>query len=58
MANSCGLRMQSFAGQNTYRFTEDGRQGPLLEPDQMQLQQGEPGQFLIVHARKAADTSP
>ena len=50
--------MQSFAGQNTYRFTEDGRQGPLLEPDQMQLQQGEPGQFLIVHARKAAQASP
>lgn len=52
LAGSCGLRMESFAGQNTYRFTEDGRQGPLLEWEQMQLQQGQPGQFLIVHARK------
>lgn len=50
LANSHGLSLVSFSGQNTYIIDELGRQGELLPADQMQLKPGYPGQFVIVHS--------
>ena len=52
LGNSHGLEVQEFAGQDTYSFTPEGRQGPLLATEAMALKSGQPGQFIIVHARK------
>lgn len=57
MANSRGLKMIDFAGQNVYGITTDGRQGDLLSVEDMQLKSGVPGQFIIVHSRAGGDRS-
>jgi 2-polyprenyl-3-methyl-5-hydroxy-6-metoxy-1,4-benzoquinol methylase len=53
LASSNGLALVDWAGQDTYQFNADGRQGPLLADDQMQLKAQEPGQFLILMSRMA-----
>jgi 2-polyprenyl-3-methyl-5-hydroxy-6-metoxy-1,4-benzoquinol methylase len=52
MASSHGLDLLEWAGQDTYHLQADGRQGALLPEERMQLQPGEPGQFLILLSRK------
>jgi SAM-dependent methyltransferase len=54
LARSHGMSLVEFAGQDTYDMTPDGRQGPLLPEDRMQLKAGTPGQFIIALAEKAA----
>lgn len=51
MANSQGLTMIDFAGQDTYMMTADGRQGDLLAAEKMELKLKVPGQFIIVHSK-------
>ncbi len=51
MANAEGLKIVSFAGQDTYAITNDGLQGGLLSVESMQLKLGIPGQFIIVHSK-------
>lgn len=52
LASSNGLQLVEWAGQDTYSFQTDGRQGPLLPDDQMQLRAGRPAQFLILMSTK------
>lgn len=52
MANSHGLSLVSFSGQNTYNINPDGSQGELLSSEMMILTPDEPGQFVIVHSKK------
>lgn len=52
IAQTNGMKLVSYSGQDTYQITPEGRQGALLAEDEMQLKAGAPGQFLIVHAAK------
>lgn len=52
LANLHGLRLQEWAGQNTYSMLPDGRQGPLLPESDMGLMPGPAGQFTVVHCVK------
>lgn len=55
LANSNGLSLISYSGQNTYELDDNGMQGNLLPMDQMHLKSGEAGQFIIVHSRMKRD---
>ena len=52
MASSAQIELLGWAGQDTYNFLADGRQGSLLPEDQMTLKPDETGQFIILHCRK------
>jgi SAM-dependent methyltransferase len=52
LANSNGLSLISYAGQDTYYITSDGLQGDLLPDSHMTLKPNSAGQFIIVHSRK------
>jgi SAM-dependent methyltransferase len=58
LANSNGMELMHFAGQNTYTITPEGMQGGLLEDEQMILRESEPGQFIIVFCRKSKIAYP
>lgn len=53
LAQANGMELLSFAGQDTYQMTAEGSPDGLLLEEQMQLKDSEPGQFIIVDARKA-----
>jgi SAM-dependent methyltransferase len=52
MGNSEGLKLIDWAGQDTYLFLPDGRQGALLGANMMQLKTHTVGQFLILLCQK------
>ncbi|MFA5139207.1 MAG: class I SAM-dependent methyltransferase [Elusimicrobiota bacterium] len=52
LAASDGLELLEWAGQDTYSFQPDGRQGALLDADRMRLMPAKIGQFIIVLCRK------
>ena len=52
LASSYGLELLDWAGQNTYTFQADGRQGSLLLDSEMHLSAREAGQFLVLLSRK------
>lgn len=52
LAQSHGMELLHYAGQNTYTLTPEGRPGPLLPEDQMQLRESKPGQFVLVYCHK------
>jgi 2-polyprenyl-3-methyl-5-hydroxy-6-metoxy-1,4-benzoquinol methylase len=52
MADSGGLKLIDWAGQNTYRMLDDGRQGPLLADEEMVLRPRQAGQFVMFHSVK------
>jgi SAM-dependent methyltransferase len=54
MGATNGLDLLAWAGQDTYTFQPDGRQGGLLPTEAMQLKPAEAGQFLILLSRKKA----
>ncbi|WP_428153215.1 class I SAM-dependent methyltransferase [Brevundimonas sp.] len=56
LANEQGLQVLSWAGQDCYQMTEEGRQGALLADEMTILRNETPGQFTIVSCRKPEAT--
>ena len=55
LADSFGVTLSEYCGQNVYEINSDGTQGALLSEDEMSLMPAHPGQFIIVHAIKTSE---